>query len=463
MKSPHPAAALAICLLFAASVRLTAQETTSSPVQWAWAPTPPMGWNSYDAWGTSITEDEFLANARYMRDHLLSHGWTYVVVDARWYDAESPIDDRDFNKKRVGAKLDADEFGRLIPSLSRFPSSANGQGFKPLADEVHAMGLKFGLHMMRGIPKQAFNARTPIQGGSFTAADAGDPTSLCSWCPDMFGVKNNAAGQAWYDSNVALWASWGLDFVKVDDLSSPYHGDEIEMIRKAIDKCGRPIVLSTSPGPTDPGYADHISKFANMWRVSNDRWDHWGDLDQQFDLLGKWQGVAGPGHYPDADMIPLGHIGIRCRIAGPDRQTRLTPDEQVTLMSLWVVVASPLMLGNNLPDTDDWTLSLITNDEVIAVDQDSPTWPAKRAAQYKGTEVWVRGLKDGSKAVALFNRCAVPATVYLIWPVEGLNGRQILRNLWQHKDIGVFDDKFSMEVPAHGAVLLRAIPTKLAN
>jgi hypothetical protein len=463
VKTSHLLAAFALSLALTPSIRVSAQETRTDPANWAWAPTPPMGWNSYDAWGTSITEDEFLANARYMRDHLLSHGWNYVVIDARWYDAESPLDDRDFNKRRVGARLDADEVGRLVPSVSRFPSSANGRGFRPLADQVHAMGLRFGLHMMRGIPKQAFISRTPIQGGTYTAADAGDPTSLCSWCPDMFGVRANAAGQAWYDSCAALWASWGIDFVKVDDLSSPYHGEEIEMIRKAIDTCGRPIVLSTSPGPTDPAHADHISSFANMWRVSNDRWDRWADLDQQFDLLGKWQGVAGPGHFPDADMIPIGHIGIRCRIAGPDRQTRLTADEQVTLMSLWAIVASPLMLGNNLPDTDDWTLSLLTNDEVIAVDQDSPTWPARRVEQYKGVEVWVRGLKDGSKAVGLFNRCAAPATVELIWGRAGLDGRQMLRNLWQHKDLGTFDESFSLKVPAHGAVLLRATPAGLAN
>lgn len=458
MKSPLPAAALALCLGLAAFVRLSAQEPAANPAHWAWAPTPPMGWNSYDAWGTSITEEEFLANARYMRDHLLPHGWKYVVVDARWYDAESPMDDRDFNKKRVGARLDADEVGRLMPSVGRFPSAANGRGFGPLADQVHAMGLKFGIHVMRGIPKQAVSALTPLQGGSFTAADAGDPASLCSWCPDMFGVRPNGAGQAWYDSCAAQWASWGIDFVKVDDLSSPYHGDEIKMIRKAIDRCGRPIVLSTSPGPTDPAHADHVSAFANMWRVSNDRWDRWGDLDQQFDLLGKWQGVAGPGHYPDADMIPIGHIGIRCRIAGPDRQTRLTADEQVTLLSLWALVASPLMLGNNLPDTDDGTLSLLTNDEVIAVDQDSPTSPAKRVEELKGTEVWVRRLRDGSMAVGLFNRCDAPATVDLIWSAAGFNGRQILRNLWEHKDIGVYEKKFSMELPAHGAALLRAIP-----
>jgi len=193
----------------------------------------------------------------------------------------------------------------MIPAVNRFPSATDGQGFKPLADKIHAMGLKFGFHMMRGIPRQAVKAKTPIEGSSFTAADAADPNSICSWCPDMFGVRNNEAGQAWYDSMYRLYASWGLDFVKVDDLSVPYHGEEIEMIRKAIDKCGRPIVFSTSPGPTDVAHADQIKVLANQWRISGDFWDRWKDLDHQFDLLATWQGVGGPGHFPDGDMIPL--------------------------------------------------------------------------------------------------------------------------------------------------------------
>src|SRR5438132_7001288 len=141
-----------------------------------------------------------LANARAMKEKLLSHGWKFIVVDARWYDSVSSFDDRDFNKERAGAKLFEDEFSRMIPAPNRFPSAANGQGFKPLADKIHAMGLKFGFHMMRGIPRQAVNAKTPMEGSNFSAADAGDPADKCPWCPDMFGVRANAAGQAWYDS-----------------------------------------------------------------------------------------------------------------------------------------------------------------------------------------------------------------------------------------------------------------------
>ncbi|MGB8353245.1 MAG: glycoside hydrolase family 27 protein [Chthoniobacteraceae bacterium] len=430
----------------------------TSPAYWQWAQTPPMGWNSYDAWGTSITEEETLANAQYMKDHLLSHGWKYVVIDARWYDTISSYNDRDFNKERVGAKLAADEFGRMLPALNRFPSAANAQGFKPLADRIHAMGLKFGFHMMRGIPRQAVNAGTPIEGSAFTATDAGDPNNKCGWCPDMFGVRSNEAGQAWYDSMFRLYAAWGLDFIKVDDLSNPYHTGEIEMIRKAIDKCGRAIVLSTSPGPAPVAQAGHIKMQANMWRISGDFWDRWHDLNHQFDLLAQWEGVGGPGHFPDADMIPFGHIGIKCTIAGKDRQTRFTHDEQRTLMSLWSLASSPLILGCNLPDMDDWTLSLVANDEVLAIDQDALGRGAKRVSQKEGLEIWVKDLKDGAKAIGLFNRSDADAQITFKWGDAGLSGQQKVRDLWEQKDLDGAPDQITKVVPKHGVVLLKLSP-----
>jgi alpha-galactosidase len=419
-----------------------------------------MGWNSYDAWGSSVTEDETLANAQYMEVNLLSHGWKYVVIDARWYDPISSYDDRDFNKDRTGARLAADEYGRLLPSINRFPSAADGHGFKMLADRLHAMGLKFGFHLMRGIPRQAVIANTPIAGSSFTAAEAGDPTSLCVWCPDMYGVRNNDAGQAWYDSMFRLYASWGLDFVKVDDLSVPYHGNEIAMIRKALDRCGRPIVFSTSPGPTNVTHAANIKVLANQWRVSGDFWDRWKDLNQQFDILAEWHGVAGRGHFPDADMIPLGHIGIKCTIAGRDRQTRLTRDEQRTLISLWSLESSPLILGANLPDMDAWTNSLLTNDEVISVDQDVLCFAAERVSQRGGVETWVKELKDGSRVIGIFNRGDVGTVATLDWADVGLKEKQLLRNLWLHEDVGDADKRFVCLVPPHGVCLLRARPAQ---
>ena len=421
--------------------------------------TPPMGWNSYDAFGDSVTEAETLANAEFMRKKLLSHGWNTVVIDFRWYDPVITLDDRQLTKERTGATLTADHYGRLLPAPEKFPSAANGSGFQALAARIHSMGLKFGFHMMRGIPRQAVAAKTPIDGGSFTAADAANTNSRCGWCPDMYGVADNAAGQAWYDSCVRQWASWGLDFVKVDDLSNPYSTHEIEMLRKAIDKCGRHIILSTSPGPTPVNQAEHIKSNADMWRISGDFWDVWGSLDRQFDLLDQWKSVGGPGHWPDADMIPFGHIGIRNTTRAPspaDRRTRFTPEEQKTLMTLWCIAPSPLMLGMHLPDLDSATLDLLTNDEVIAVNQDPLGKPAERIRRNSDkTEVWIKDLSDGSKAVGFFNRGEQSAQVTLSLQDLGLNTPCTARDLWAKKNLESLKNDSSCTLPPHGSQFLK--------
>lgn len=425
--------------------------------------TPPMGWNSYDVFGDSVTEAEVLANARYMKKYLLAHGWNYVVVDFRWYDAVATYNDNDLTRERTGAKLFADEFGRMLPATNRFPSAIGGAGFKPLADQIHALGLKFGFHMMRGIPRQAVRAKTQIEGSSFTAVDAANPKSICGWCPDMFGVQDNAAGQAWYDSMFRLYAAWGLDFIKVDDLSVPYSAWEIEMIRKAIDKCGRPIVFSTSPGATEFRHADHVKTNATMWRISGDFWDEWKKLDHQFDLIAQWQGTGRPGHWPDADMIPFGHLGIRCWTNARERQTRFTKDEQRTLMSLWAIEPSPLMLGMNLPDNDAWTLSLLTNDEVIAVNQDPLGKPACRVSVPGASpEIWTRELASGSLAVGFFNRTGQPLKINYSWSELGFNAPPRVRDLWAQKDLAG-QKVFIIELPPHGSVLLQADATVVAE
>ena len=429
---------------------------TAAPAYWSLASTPPMGWNSYDAFGASVTEEEVLANAGYMKQNLLSHGWRYVVVDYRWYDSQAaryPNGSAPHDPSQVLA-LTTDRYGRLQPAPNRFPSAGDGQGFKPLADQIHALGLKFGIHIMRGIPRQAVLANSPIEASDFHAADAVDVTSSCGWSADMYGVMGDKpGGQAYYDSLFRLYASWELDFVKVDDLSSRYHAREIEAIRRSIDRCGRPIVFSTSPGETPVQQAQHVSTHANMWRVSGDFWDNWRSLDHAFDLAHAWEGIGGPGYWPDLDMIPLGRIGIRCQ--GGPRLTRLTHDEQISLLSLWCLAPSPLMLGMNLPDNDPWTLGLLTNDEVLALDQDPLGRPAKRVSQAGKTETWIRELSDGSKAVALFNRGDAATSVALKWVDAGLNGEFAARDLWQHKDLGDFTGQLTLPVPAHGAVLLQ--------
>jgi len=420
-----------------------------------YAPTPPMGWNSYDTFGDSVTEAEVLANALYMRDHLRSHGWQYVVVDFRWYD---PGANSGNPNARAGAKLTADEFGRLTPAPDRFPSAYNADGFARLAEQIHAMGLKFGIHVMRGIPQQSVRANTPIEGADFHAVDAANTASICAWCKDMYGVRGDTpAGQAWYDSIVRQYARWGVDYIKVDDLSQPYSAAEVAALRNAIDKCGRPMVLSLSPGETPIADAEHVKTHANLWRISNDFWDRWRFLNRQFDLIARWQGVGGPGHWPDADMIPLGHIAIRDNAGGGgDRRTRFTHDEQRTLMSMWALAPSPLMLGMNMPDNDAWTLSLLTNDAVIAVDQDPLGAPAQLVGPRGNLEVWKKPLADGSLAVGLFNRTNATANVAVTWAQLGISGKRAVHDLWRNEDIPA-DDHLAADVPAHGAVLVRIV------
>jgi alpha-galactosidase len=418
------------------------------------AQTPPMGWNSYDSFGDSVTEEETLANTEWMQAHLLSFGWDTIVIDFRWYDPQPTGDDRLLNSTRTGAALTADEFGRLLPAPNRFPSATNGLGFKALADKLHSMGLKFGIHVMRGIPRQAVLANTKISDSDFSAADAGDPNDKCPWCPDMFGVRDNAAGQAWYDACAKLWASWGVDYIKVDDLSAPYHAPEIEMIHRALAKAGRAIVFSTSPGATSTSHAGHIAANANLWRISGDFWDRWSKLYEQFDLLAQWQGAGGPGHWPDADMIPLGHLAIRSKIDGDPHWTYFTRDEQLTLISLWALAPSPLMLGMNLPDNDDWTTALLTNPEVMAIDQDPLGKTAKRIfVPGLAAELWVRELSNHSHAVGLFNRADQPVEVKLDWRQIGFRRELRVRDLWLRKDLGKQRD-FSTELPPHGCILL---------
>ena len=327
----------------------------------------------------------------------------------------------------------------------------------PLATQIHAMGLKFGIHVMRGIPRQSVEANTPIEGSHFHAADAADTKSICNWNTDMFGVRGGTpAGQAWYDSIVHQYASWGVDYMKVDDLSNPYSTHEIEALRRAIDKVHRPIVLSLSPGETPIDDAEHVKNHANLWRITGDFWDEWDRLDHTFDVLASWQTQAGKGHWPDADMLPFGHLGHRCEAGGDKpRDTHFTHDEQITVMSLWAINASPLMLGMNLPENDDWTNTLITNDEVLAIDQDKLGSPAVLLPNIGKATLWRKRLSGGSFAIGIFNRTNAAIDVSLPWASIGLDAGKPVRDVWRHHEVNIDGDKLKLHIPSHGAILLR--------
>ncbi|MDQ3133255.1 MAG: glycoside hydrolase family 27 protein [Acidobacteriota bacterium] len=428
------------------------------------APTPPMGWNSWDCYGPSVTEAEVKANAEYMAKHLKPFGWQYVVVDIQWYEPKAKA-----HGYRPNAELIMDEYGRLTPALNRFPSAAGGKGFKPLADYVHSLGLKFGIHIMRGIPRQAVRANTLVFGTKLRAGDVADTESTCPWIDDMYGVRaGTPGGQAYYDSISKLYAGWGVDYIKADDMSAYKHEEdagadearlkEIAALGGALKNSGRPMVLSLSPGPAAPKQVEQLRDSAHLWRISGDFWDRWVDLRRQFELGRKWTPYIAPNAWADADMLPLGRIAIRGE-RGDDRMSLLTKDEQVTLMSLWAIFRSPLMMGGDLPSNDAFTLSLLTNREVLAVNQHSA---GNRELFARGDRVvWAADVPGSpDKYLAIFNLgdAATPVEIKVRWSELGPREKYRVRDLWQRRDLGVFPDEVNATVSRHGARLFRISP-----
>ena len=415
-----------------------------------WAQTPPMGWNSWDCYGPTVVEAEVKANADYMAKNLKEFGWQYIVIDIRWY----VENDKSGGYNQTDPKYVIDEYGRYLPAMNRFPSSANGKGFKPIADYIQSKGLKFGIHMMRGIPLIAVNRNTPILGTNIKAQDIYTPEGQCRWLKDNYTVDSKKEGaQAYYNSLFQLYASWGLDFVKVDDLAG--HLPEIEMVRKAIDNCGRPIVLSISPGPAKLDQAEFLKKNANMWRTVGDFWDNWPQLKPQFTVCANWAPHTGAGHFPDADMLPLGKIGIRAERGAP-RMTGFNRDEQYSVMSLFAIFRSPLMFGGNLPDNDEFTLSLLTNKEVLNVNQHSIN--NKQLFRNVDLIAWTADDPEtGDKFLALFNATDSPGTaeISVDFLQIGLKGTHFVTDLWSGKKLGSISNRFSAKINRHGAGLYR--------
>ena len=414
---------------------------------------PPMGWNSWDCYGAGVTEDELLGNAEFMRDRLKQYGYQYVVCDIQWYEPAAKG-----NVYNNFADLCMDEYSRLIPAVNRFPSSANGAGFKPIADKIHSMGLKFGIHIMRGIPRQAVHRNTRIYGTTARARDIASQFSLCPWNTDMYGVDTEKRGaEEYYDSLFKLYASWGVDFVKVDDIANtefspqnPYSAEkEIEMIRAAIDRSVRDMVLSLSPGPAPLNKAEHLSKNANMWRISGDFWDRWDKLLNMFSLCEKWYPYVKDGSFPDCDILPLGKLCIDGSYMGDmGRDSGFTKEEQKTMMTLWAVFRSPLFFGGELRLTDNYTLSLVTNPEVINVNQNSekPLFVYNKG----GIAVWQTKIENCT-AVAVFNLSDEEKHYKLSFSDLGIENVRAVRDLWARKDIPKCENDVAVSLKPHSS------------
>jgi alpha-galactosidase len=377
------------------------------------------------------------------------------VIDIQWSEPNPQA-----HGYRPDAELAMDAYGRLIPAVNRFPSSGDGLGFKPLADYIHGLGLKFGIHIMRGIPRRAVKANLPVFGGKAHAAEIADVFSVCPWNTDMYGVDMSRPGaQDYYDSILTMYAGWGVDYIKADDIARPAHREEIAALHRAIRKTGRPIVLSLSPGPAMVRDLAFLQENANLWRISDDFWDDWRALRLNFTLMSIWGGVGRPGAWPDADMLPLGHIGLRAE-RGEDRMTRFTRDEQRTLMSLWSIAQSPLMFGGDLPGNDDFTLNLITNDEVLAVDQ---TGAHGAALAESGSGVtWTAEAPDPkSRYLAVFNvGDRGPIDIRVNWGALKLPRSVVLRDLWERKDMGAIEEGYTFRVAPHASGLYRVTAGK---
>ncbi|MER5261995.1 RICIN domain-containing protein [Actinosynnema sp. NPDC002837] len=445
-------------LLAAAALSVTTLTPGSEESASAWdngvATTPPLGWNSYDSFNWNVTEAQVKANADYMRDNLKQHGWQYIVIDWAWYypgrGTGSPNQDANFQPR-----LRTDAGGLLLPDTTRFPSAAGSNGFKPLADYIHAQGLKFGVHLMRGIPRQVVADNLPVPGTNCRANQINNNTTA-AWLNLNWGLNmTNPCAQSYLDAQFKLLASWGVDYVKVDDIAAPtYRQAEIEGYKTAIQRSGRPMVLSLSPGPTSTGNGAHVSANANMWRIVNDLWDNWSALDALFERLHAWTPHRRPGAWPDPDMIPIGRLSQQGPVGSP-RYSNLTADEQRTLMTLWSITRSPLMWGGDLTQNRASELALMTNTAVLAVDQHS----LNNRQLFSGTHTaWTADVPGSDdKYLALFNRGTGTSTVSASLAELGMGSASVV-DLWSGASLGTVSGTLSRSLPAHGSGLYRLTP-----
>ena len=432
------------------------------------AKTPPRGWNSYDYYNTAVTEEEVRRSADVMAKRLLPYGYEYVVIDIEWYANDADTSDQ-YQYLPFGDN-EMDAYGRFQPSPKRFPSSADGSGFTHLAAYVHSLGLKFGIHILRGIPREAAHRHLPLFDSACTAADIADPASICGWNPDMYGVRNTPEGQHYYDTLIQMYADWGVDFIKCDDICDSWtyrpsnHNvflgwEETRMIHQAIRKTGRPIVLSLSPGPAQLARSCEYAHNANMWRITDDFWDDWSLLKPMFERCEVWENHVKRGCWPDCDMLPVGRLGGRFP-GHPERQTNFTREEQKTMMSLWCLFGSPLMIGAELTSLDEATLSLLTNREILDLEDG-----AHRGRQIRRSEedaVWANTGEDGSLVLGLFNLgdtakdLSVSAFELEEEDIGAGNVAEgtICRELWGEAN-AVWRDGLKAPVPPHGVRVFR--------
>lgn len=423
-------------------------------------PVPPMGWNSYYCWNYAVTEKQFMDNVHYLAN-LKKYGWQYCIVDFIWWipqmGAFAGSQNGNWNLGNM------DENGRFWPDTTRFPSAIGHKGFKPLSDSCHALGMKFGIHLMRGVPKMAVRRNCPILNSTYTCTDAADQNSTCPWLDWMYGTQNTAAGQAYLSSVVQLANDWGVDYLKIDDLSAAmYHGPEVVMYANAIGSASREIVFSTSPGPTPLSDSGHVSKYANMWRLVNDLWDTWGQLTNAYDVAESWRKASvnwGHGCWPDVDMLPFGHLALYGPVGNPRYSlSTYAKGEHRLMFLLWCINNGPLMWGGNLPDnkTDPFYDSLMTNSDALFINQHGIKARVLKA-QSTGTPIWTatHPTDTTTKFVLFGNTSNSQQTISINLTSIGFSATQSVpvKNVWTGATLSNFTGTFAQTIPSHDAAL----------
>jgi hypothetical protein len=440
------------------------------------AQTPPMGWNSFDSYGVYLHEKAAMANLEAFAKKLKPHGYEYYVIDAGWFGEFKLQEGTIYPAEKHARTLNFNEFGLLQPSKTYFPN-----GLKPIIDRCHELGLKFGIHLMRGIPRAAVKANTPVKGTKYFAQDVADTTSICSWNDQNYGIDMSKPGaQEFYNSLMNQMAEWGVDFLKYDDLV-PFP-KEVEAIANAIKQSGRPMVYSLSPGGDVDENAINSFKRANMLRVTHDIWDEQKGIDQCFDAWRKWQGKEEPGFWIDMDMIPFGQLQLMSpkpegltgneskdeiskRIKsgeltniellagkGWTRWSAFTKDQMYTFITLRALSASPLMMGGDLPTLDDFSLSLITNKDVLECNQNGVM--GKLVYDKDGIEIWNTPKKNSNEGwIAVFNRTEEIKSISFENKDLGLNSSNSyqLYDVWKNNQVSTLD----FVIKPHGVTFLK--------
>lgn len=407
------------------------------------APTPPLGWNSFDSYGVYLHEKAAMENLEAMGKHLEPYGYEYFVIDNGWFGEYKLKPGTLYPLEKHAADVRLNEYGHVVPSKTYFPG-----GLTRITKRCHELGLKFGIHMMRGIPRKAYDMNLPIKGTSFKARDIADiePKNNCTWCTYNYGVDMSKPGaQEWYDGLIQHLADMGVDMIKYDDIV-PYPA-EVEAVAKAIQKTGKPILLSLSPG--NKASPDAIKSFqkAQMLRVTQDVWDHAHYIDDCFDAWNKWRGKESENFWIDMDMIPFGQLlmmspkkemqgeggekAVRLAGHGYRRWQQFSQEQMFTFITLRALSASPLMVGGDLPTMDGFSLRLLTDPDMLACNQNGVM--GRRVSQNDGIEVWQTPEKGGKKNgwVGVFNRTDRLKTFSLTPAGIGLDSDTKVHNIWK--------------------------------